>query len=63
MIHDVSLLASILREDSLAASIERRRDEIIRGLQQEGTFTIREGGREFTFSTARAAEAPVRPPK
>jgi len=50
MLADLSRVAETLREDTFAAALTRAREVIQRQLRESGTYTIREGGREFTIT-------------
>lgn len=63
MLADLSRVASLLRQDTLAAAVAQRRAEIQRKLHEEGKFTFREGVREFTITLQHRREPGEQAPK
>lgn len=58
MLADLSRVTETLREDTFAAALTRAREEIQRRLRESGSYTIREGGREFTITIRRHPDCP-----
>lgn len=61
MLADLSRVAETLREDTFAATFTRLREEIQRRLRESGSYTILEGGREFTITIPDRAGTPTEP--
>jgi hypothetical protein len=50
MLVDLSRLTNALREETLAASVAKSREQILRQLRETGEYTIREGGLSFRIT-------------
>jgi hypothetical protein len=50
MLVDLSRLTNALREETLAASVAKSREQILRQLRETGEYTIREGGQNFRIT-------------
>lgn len=57
MLTDLPRVANQLREGTFAATLARDREAIQQQLRDKGTYTIREGGLEFTISVPRPEPA------
>lgn len=63
MLADLSRVAETLREDTFAATFTRLREEIQQRLHEFGSYTIKEGGREFTITIPDHAGRSTEPPQ